>query len=166
MTWTVYADVTNRWIGEDLTATESQVTTLIADAEDTVLRAFPTIQTRIDAIDNTKLPIARVIKVVSRMVIRHLRNPTGQRSTAETRGPNQMTVTYGGDEPGALYLTPEDIRELQPLKQSKRAFMIDTTPEHSGYFYEWDGEVENPWDYYIGPWRPLYSEYDYRDSDW
>lgn len=126
MTWTDYDDVASRWIGGGFPTDEGQVTTLIEDAEDTVLRAFPTIQTRID--DGT-LPEARVRKVVARMVMRHLRNPTGMRSTQQGAGPFQQTTTFGGDEPGTLYLTDADRSELAgPTSNTGKAFAVDITP--------------------------------------
>ncbi|MGI5493824.1 hypothetical protein [Microtetraspora malaysiensis] len=124
MAWTDPQDIVDRWVGPTLTATEGQLTTLIGDAEDTILREFPDIQDRIDA---DKLPLARVVKVVARMVIRHLRNPEGIRATQEGAGPYQVSRTYGGDEPGALEMTDADRAELAP-KRRGRAFSIDTTP--------------------------------------
>lgn len=131
--WTTYNDVQERWIGGSLPADETQIATLIGDAEDTILREFPTIQTRID---NDELPIERVTKVVSRMVIRHINNPTGTRSKTEGAGPYQQTITYGGDEPGTLYLTADDRRELQ-VNDGRKAFTIDTAPQTAGYVQEY-----------------------------
>jgi len=127
MTWATPKDVRDRWLGPgDLPATDGQITTLIDDAEDTIRRAFPDIQQRIDDGD---LPLERVVKVVCRMVIRHIRNPEGIRSTQQGAGPFQVSRTYGGDEPGALHLSDQDMAELAPGRRG-RAFSIDTTPVH------------------------------------
>lgn len=124
--WTSYADVTDRWVGGSVPADEAQITTLIADAEDTILREYPDIQARID---DTTTPVERVIKVVARVVIRHLRNPTGQRSTTQGAGPFQQSITFGGDEPGALYLTDADRYELSgPTSHKGKAFSVEMTP--------------------------------------
>lgn len=122
--WATPTDVRDRWLGPNsLTATDEQLATLIGDAEDTVAREFPDVQARIDA---GTLPLARVVKVVCRVVIRRLRNPEGIRQTQEGAGPYQVSRTYGGDEPGELYLTDDDRAELAP--QRRRAFSIDTAP--------------------------------------
>jgi hypothetical protein len=106
---------------------QATVETLIADAEDLILSAIPTIQTQID--DSTT-PLSRVVRVVCQMIIRHLRNPMGQRSVSETRGPNNMSVTFGGNDPGALYLSDEERRDLMPAttQGSRKAFSIDPAP--------------------------------------
>jgi hypothetical protein len=124
MTWTTYQDIQDRWFGDPLPATQPQIETLIADAEDTILREFPTIQARID---DDSLPLIRVVKVTYNMVARVLRNPTGMRSLTRGAGPYQESQTYGGDEPGALYLTEQDKRELQESTQGQEAYSIDMT---------------------------------------
>lgn len=125
MSWTTYEDVQDRWFGSELPATEAQITTLIEDAEDTILREFPTIQ---DRIDDASLPVVRVVKVTYQMVARVLRNPSGMRSLTRGAGPYQESATYGGEEPGALYLTEQDRRELQESAQGQEGFSINTTP--------------------------------------
>jgi hypothetical protein len=134
--WTNYADVTDRWVGGSVPADEATITTLISDAEDTILREFPDIEDRIDA---GTLPVSRVVKVAARMVIRHLRNPTGQRSTSQGAGPFQQSITYGGDEPGAMYLTDADRYELAgPSSQSGKAASLDMTPSSYSYVVDPD----------------------------
>lgn len=129
--WTSFDDVSDRWIGGAMPADEQQVTTLIEDVEDMIAAAFPDIQTRID--DET-LPLVRVQKVVARVVTRFLRNPTGQRQVTQGAGPFQQSVTYGGDEPGALYLTDADKAELAaPRSLRGKAFSVDLTPAE-GYY--------------------------------
>ena len=124
--WANYSDVTDRWVGGGVPADETQVTTLIGDAEDMILREFPDIQDRINL---GITPVERVIRVTSRMVIRHLRNPDGQRSKTQGAGPFQESITFGGDEPGALYLTDADRHELAgPTSTKGKAFSIDLTP--------------------------------------
>lgn len=131
--WTAPNDVRDRWVGEGLTASDAQLNTLLEDAEDTVVREFPDMATRIaradgsDVTDGPAVPLRRVQKVVARMVIRHLRNPSGTRQMQEGAGPFQRTTTFGGEEPGALYLTDEDRAELGGHRRGG-AFQIDTTP--------------------------------------
>lgn len=142
MVWTTYQNVVDRWTASPaINASQAKVETLIGDAEDTILTNYPTIQARIDA---TTLPVARVQKVVSRMVIRHLLNPTGQRSASEARGPFTATVTYGGDEPGSIYLTDQDRRELQESTHARgKAFVVDNTPAGAFGLYQSDCDL---WD--------------------
>lgn len=149
MNWTAYQDIQDRWFGSSLPATQAQIETLIADAEDTILREFPTIQARID---DDSLPLIRVIKVTYNMVARVLRNPDGMRSLTRGAGPYQESQTYGGDEPGALYLTEQDKRELQETTQGQEAFAIDMTRPGfvaSRPYQEWDESYEP------GNWVPL-----------
>lgn len=123
--WTEPADVRTRWVGEGLDVEDSQLLTLLADAEDTVLREFPDLPERVDATDG--IPVLRVKKVIARVVIRHLRNPAGERSRMDVAGAFTQNVMFGGDNPGALYLTDEDRAELGGAGAGQ-AFTIDTTP--------------------------------------
>jgi hypothetical protein len=67
------------------------------------------------------------------MVIRHIRNPEGIRQISEGTGPFTGSRTYGGSEPGAMYLTDEDRAELAGTKAGQRAFTIDTIPSTSPF---------------------------------
>jgi hypothetical protein len=132
--WTTPADVRGRWVGDDPfpfpEGDDVTLSTLLEDAEDTVLREFPTLPDRVDADPATvanSIPKRRVAKVVARVVIRHLRNPAGQRSRMDVSGPFTQNVMFGGEEPGALYLTDEDRSELGGTEPGQ-AFTIDTTP--------------------------------------
>lgn len=132
--WTAPADVRGRWIGDAaLTADDTQLSTLLEDAEDTVLREFPDMATRLaraegtDTTEGPSTPKRRLVKVIARMVIRHLRNPEGLRSVQEGAGPFQRATTHGGEEPGAVYLTDDDRAELGGHR-SGGAFTVDTMP--------------------------------------
>ena len=122
MAWATEADVLDRWVGDNPPAIEL-VQTWIADAETLVAFEYPDIQTRID---DLTLPLARVKLVVSRMVIRALRNPDNIRQTAS--GP--FSTTYAGDEPGGLQLTDADRKLLGvvSLEEEQAAFTVDTYP--------------------------------------
>jgi len=130
MAWTSPQDVKDRWLLGEVPVPDSQLAVLIGDAEDTVGSEFSDIQSRIDALT---LPLVRVQKVVARMVIRHIRNPEGIRQISEGTGPFTGSRTYGGDEPGAMYLTDEDRAELAGTKTGQRAFTIDTVPSTSPF---------------------------------
>lgn len=122
--WASLDDVKDRWLEGEIPATDTQLTTLLEDAEDTILGEFPNLQ---DRIDDGELPERRVVKVATRVVIRHLRNPNGVRTTQHIEGPYHQSVTFGGDEPGALYLTDADRAELQG-RSFHGAFTIDAIP--------------------------------------
>lgn len=125
--WTSVEDVRGRWVGSDeFEAPDEKVSLLLEDAEDTILSEFPDIAERVE---RGEIPSQRVAKVAARVVIRHLRNPSGERSRSDMGGPFSQTVTYGGDDPGALYLTDKDREELRPVEvEAGKAFTIDQTP--------------------------------------
>lgn len=133
--WTTAADVTSRWLGDPLTAPDSQVEILLEDAEDTISREFPDVA---DRITEGTLPVSRVRKVAARMVIRLLRNPEGTRSHTETTGPFSENVTTADSRPGEIYLSAEDRADLAPPATGRRAFTIDSVP-----FY--DAPLVVPW---------------------
>lgn len=124
--WADYSDVTDRWVSGVIPADESQVMQLLADAEDSILKNFPDIQTRID---NGTLPIERVQKVAAWMVIRHLRNPELRRSTSDSAGPFQRSITHGGENPGLMAMTDEEKSELSgPQSLRGKAFGFNMAP--------------------------------------
>lgn len=77
------------------------------------------------------VPLTRVRRVVARVVIRHLRNPDGVRSLSEATGPVTASVTYSGDDPGALKVTQEDIEILQGRPASRGAWAHSMIPAHT-----------------------------------
>lgn len=140
LTWATPEDVTGRWIGGEIPATTAQITRLLEDVEDTILSEFADMPTRIaraegsDTTTGPSVPKARVAKIAARVVIRHLRNPEGQRSRMDVGGPFTQNVVFGGDEPGSLDLTDEDRAELGGTRTGG-AFTIDSGP--AGSAYEW-----------------------------
>ena len=123
--WTAPEDVTERWIlDEPVPVDNTKLTKLLEDAEDLAIGEFPDIADRITA---GTLPIARVKRVLARVVIRHLKNPKGLRQAMDTTGPFSTQVMHGGETPGELALSDEDRAELGEAR-SGRAFTIDTTP--------------------------------------
>lgn len=126
MTYAEYSDVVNRWTDSvELPASQSQVETLLADAESILLREFSNLVTDVTA---GKIPESLVVMVEAAMVTRRLRNPAGVRSIQEGAGPYQQTITHGGDEPGSLYLSDEERRLLSTNAYKNKAFSIDQTP--------------------------------------
>lgn len=118
-------DVKSRWLTGDVPATDAQILTLIGDAEDIILGEFPTIEADVSS---GAVPTTRVVRVVSRMIHRVLRNPEGFRSVQETTGPFSGGTTFGGDNPGELYLTDDDRRDIGGRKSKGKAFTVSTIP--------------------------------------
>ena len=118
-------DVKSRWLTGDVPASDAQITTLIADAEDIILGEFPSLEADVAA---GTVPATRVVRVVARMIHRVLRNPEGIRSVQESTGPFSGSPTYGGDNPGELYLTDDDRRDIGGRKTKGKAFTVSTIP--------------------------------------
>lgn len=123
MSWTTFADITDRWVGPGAPDDEALVSALIADAEAVILSEYPRIQERIDA---ETLPLSTVVMVVSRMVSRQLRNPEGLTYFQQTTGPFGQARNYGSN-PQDVWLTPEEKNLLSPRKKGK-AFSVDLGP--------------------------------------
>lgn len=112
MAYAAPQDVRERWIAPQSIGAFSDATIkrLIAEAEDTINAAFPDMGARLSS---GQVPPMRVNKIVVRMVIRALRNPSGMRTVQESVGPFSTNGTFGGDEPGEIYLSADDRAELQ-----------------------------------------------------
>lgn len=123
--WATVQDVNDRWLTGELPATDTQVQTLIDDAEDKILTEYPKTP------ENVAAGIVRegtVKRVVARMVLRVLRNPEGLRSTQTTTGPFTENSTHAGDNPGEVYLTDDDRRDLGGQRSKGRAYTVSTIP--------------------------------------
>lgn len=127
--WATVDDVKDRYIGGDLPATDGEIQTLIDDAEDIIVREIPDVES---LVSSGEIPVARVRRIVAKMVIRVLRNPDGYRSTNLTSGPFSQGYTWAGDNPGELTLTDEDKDDLLPGLGGQRAFSVDMMPETAG----------------------------------
>ena len=106
--WVSPDDVRDRWVGGDLDFTDQTIATLIGDAEDAIRASVPDIDQMIGA----SVPVERVARVISRMVIRVLRNPEGIRTLQETTGQFSGSTTYAGDVLGEIVFTDDDRRDL------------------------------------------------------
>jgi len=117
--WATFADVVDRWVGPGAPTNQSQVETLIDDAEQVILSEFPGIQ---DRIDSGALPEERVTMVVVQIVTRFLRNPEGLSSVQQTTGPFSQSRSFV-DRSSGLTLTESEIKLLSPTRG--KAFEID-----------------------------------------
>lgn len=139
MSWTNTNDVTDAWIGEGAPTDNASIQNWIDRAERLIRRRVPDLQERIDAEAEETPPRTDLLDtardVTIAMVIRVFRNPEGIRQTnsTTTTGPFSDTKmqTYGGDVPGGLGLTDDELGALQGA--SEGAFSIDLIPSTSPF---------------------------------
>ena len=120
--WATPGDVKQRWLDEDMPVQDETLQVLIGDAEDQIRASIPHVDDLIDSL----IPIDRVTRIVVRMVIRYLRNPTGIRTLQETTGQFSGSTTYAGDSLGEIVFTDADRRELlgKGGTRGRRAFSV------------------------------------------
>ena len=127
MAWATPDDVINAWVGPEAAPDDTdQIALWIARAERRIRAAVPDIQSRIDADEPDLLDNA--VDVAVAMVTRVYRNPSGHRSISgqETTGQfsGSNTITFGGDNPGALELLDSEraALALPGEKRGRRAY--------------------------------------------
>jgi len=129
--WTNPTDVTAAWIGEGVPTDTTQIQAWISKAEREIKYRVSDIQTRITA----ELPATDLLDtakdVVVSMVTRVFRNPEGIRQTNVTTGPYTASKTYGGNQPGGLGITDEELAKLQGKQEG--AFTVSMIPSTSPF---------------------------------
>lgn len=135
--WTKPTDVTDAWIGEDEPTDTTKLQTWISKAEREIKRRVPDIQTRIAA-EAAETPartdlLQTAVDVTVSMVTRKFQNPKGYRQVQTTTGPFSESGTVGGDNPGQLYLTDDELAKLRG-EQEGGAFSIDLIPSTSPFY--------------------------------
>lgn len=137
MTWTIPADVTGAWIGEGAPSDDAKLQTWIGKAEREVRRQVPDIEARIaseGALSPPSTDLLDAMKdVVVAMVTRIFRNPEGVRQRTDTTGPFGGSIMYGGDTPGVLSMTDDELNSLRALKDGG-AFSVDMIPSTSPFY--------------------------------
>ena len=141
MSWTEPGDVTDAWIGEGAPTDEEKIQNWIDRAEREIRFRVPDLQARIDLEAELDPPSTDLrdtaIDVTVAMVTRVFRNPEGIRQVNETTGPFTASRTYGGDVPGGLGVTDDELAKLQGARGG--AFTVDliptTSPFHPSYVY-------------------------------
>lgn len=136
MAWATAADVIGSWIGGNEPTDTAKVEKWIARAERLIRATFPDLQARIDGGLEPDL-LDNVNDVVVAMVTRVFRNPQGYRTMSgqQTAGPysGNDTITFGGDNPGALVILDDEKSLLAGTAQSNGgAFSIDLMPSTAG----------------------------------
>jgi hypothetical protein len=121
-TWATTTDVIDRWVGDNPPTDTDQIQLLLDDAEAVILSEYPSIQSRI----NTGEISAGIVKlVVTRMVIRLMRNPENLSSWQQMAGPFQQGRSFGAERD--IWLTSDEMKMLAPNTKGK-AFQIDLAP--------------------------------------
>jgi len=137
MSWTTPEDVILAWIGDGAPLDDDQVQVWIEKAEREIRFRVPTIQARLDAEAAQIPPVTDLLEaaqdVVVSMVTRVFRNPEGIRQTNATTGPFTESRTYGGDTPGGLGMTDDELAKLQGVR-ARGAFTISMIPTTSPFY--------------------------------
>jgi hypothetical protein len=134
MAWTTAAEVTAAWIGGDAPSETALVDVWIGKAERLLRAKVPGLAARVDADPEVEPDLLGNVKdVVSAMVQRVFRNPEGIRQRQETTGPFTGSVTYGGDQPGSLWVTDFELSMVSPAGTNRGAFTVDTIPVTSPF---------------------------------
>ena len=132
--WTTAEEVVAAWIGDDAPTDTAKVDNWIGKAERLLRSKVPDLATRILAEPVTEPDLlSNVMDVVVSMVQRVFRNPEGVRQRQEGTGPFTGSVTYGGDQPGALWVTDAELAMLSVAGASRGAFTIDMIPSTSPF---------------------------------
>lgn len=134
MAWTTANEVTAAWIGNDAPTDTALVGVWVAKAERLLRSKVPTLQARVDAGPDTEPDLLGNIQdVVVAMVQRVFRNPEGIRQRQENTGPFSGSVTYGGDQPGALWVSDAELAMLAVAGSGAGSFTIDMIPSTSPF---------------------------------
>lgn len=121
--WADAEDVRLRWLSGPLSVEDEQIEVLLEDIEDFLTGEFKDLEERIS---DGRLSEKRLTRVIVRIAIRVLRNPAGYRQVTSGTGPFTGSATYGGDQPGEIYVTDEDRKDLigRGKGRSVKAFSI------------------------------------------
>lgn len=129
-TWTNKQDILDRWVGEDVPEDGELIDTLISDAEVVIKAAYPRIQERLDA-ETLSLDVVKF--VVSRMVIRVLRNPENLGTHQTTTGPFGEMRTYRGQSD--IWLSDDEKNMLSPNNSRKAGSISILDGSRKQYVY-------------------------------
>lgn len=134
MAWTTAAEVVAAWIGDDAPTDGALIGVWVGRAERLLRAKIPGLQARLDAEPVTESDLLDNVKdVVTSMVQRVFRNPQGVRTRQESTGPFSGSVTLGGDQPGELWVTGDELSRISPTGSNRGAFTVDTIPVTSPY---------------------------------
>lgn len=133
MSWVSPADVIDSWVGGNMPSDASKLQVWIDRAERLVRRRVPDLQTRIDLEAELDPPVTDLIDtakdVVIEMVTEVFKNPDGKRSIQSASGPLSESTTFGGDNPGKLFLSRQQ-EDLLSGTNPGEAFSVDMIAGH------------------------------------
>lgn len=132
MAWTTAAEVVAAWIGDDAPADVAKIDVWVGKAERLLRSKVPSLTARVGAVPVVEPDLlGNVQDVVTAMVQRVFRNPEGVRQRQETTGPFTGSVTFGGDQPGSLWVTDAELALVSAAGSNRGAFTVDTIPVSS-----------------------------------
>lgn len=133
MSWVEPNDVIDSWVGGNMPSDASKLQVWIDRAERLVRRRVPDLQTRIDLEAEVDPPVTDLIDtakdVVIEMVTEVFKNPDGKRSIQSASGPLSESTTFGGDNPGKLFLSRQQ-EDLLSGTNPGEAFSVDMIAGH------------------------------------
>lgn len=134
MAWTTADEVIAAWVGDGAPTDTALVGRWIEKAERLLRSKVTDLQARMDA-GSTVEPdlLGNVQDVVTEMVQEVFRNPERVRQRQEGAGPFQGSVTFGGDKPGSLTVTADQLATLAAPGSSAGSFTIDMMPSTSPF---------------------------------
>jgi hypothetical protein len=139
--WTLPADIVEVWIGDDAPTDSLLIDKWIGKAEREIRFRVPDLQARLDTEADLLPAVTELLDtardVVVAMVTRVFRNPEGlrQKNVTTTTGPfgDTGSVIYGGNTPGELALTDDELSKLSGVV-SRGAFTISMIPSTSPFY--------------------------------
>lgn len=120
MSWTTPQDILDRWVGSSAPTDEDLLQALINDAEAIVLAEYPKIQERIN---DAELSLEVVKMVISRMVVRVLRNPDMATYLQQVTGPFSQAKNFSAESLD-IWMTENEKHLLAPKRRGK-AYEVD-----------------------------------------
>lgn len=124
--WATPENITDAWVGERVPELDDDalLSNWIGKAERKLRSDLPDLVSRLA--EDPPLPdlADNVTDVVVAMVSRVLRNPEGVRSRQESEGPFAVSTTFGGDTPGGLYVTDDELALLSTRRAGQKAFTV------------------------------------------
>ena len=134
MSWVEPNDVIDSWVGGNMPTDTPKLQVWIDRAERLVRRRVPDLQTRIDLEAELVPPVTDLIDtakdVVIEMVTEVFKNPDGKRSIQSASGPLSESTTFGGDNPGKLFLSRQQ-EDLLSGSSPGEAFSVDMIAGHT-----------------------------------
>lgn len=140
MAWALPQDVIDAWIGDDAPSDIAKLALWIGRAERLVRSSVKSLQARLDAEVGLDPPSTDLLDttrdVVVEMVSRVFRNPKGIRQANVTTGPYTESQTFGGEQPGQLMVTADELAQLTGAGSGQRAYTVSMIPTSSPFYRE------------------------------